>query len=115
MFFFWLQGLNFKTFGRFHKQLGFGKLNVKSPSKECKQLLKEKQEEDCKASDEALDRFEVTLGKLMERLSNKEETFLLVLAINAFVEAGKGLIAFNFREERAPCIGERTISVIFFC
>ena len=83
-----------------HKQLGFGKLNVKSPSKECKQLLKEKQEEKSKASNEALERFEVALGKLTERLSNAEETFLLALATTAFVEAGKGLIAFNFGEER---------------
>ena len=73
---------------------------MKSPSKECKQLLKEKQEEKSKASNEALERFEVALGKLTERLSNAEETFLLALATTAFVEAGKGLIAFNFGEER---------------
>ena len=90
----------FKVFGRFHKQLGFGKLNVKSPSKECKQLLKEKQERNSKASNEALEWFEVALRKLMERLSNEEETFLLALATNAFVEAGKNLVAFNFTEER---------------
>ena len=46
-------------FGRFHKQLGVGKLNVRSPSKECRQLLKEKQEENAKASIEALEWFEV--------------------------------------------------------
>ena len=90
----------FKVFGRFHKQLGIGKLNVKSPSKECKQLLKEKQERNSKASNEALEWFEVALRKLMERLSNEEETFLLALATNAFVEAGKNLVAFNFTEER---------------
>ena len=72
---------------------------MKSPSKECKQLLKEKQEEKSKASNEALESFEVALGKLTERLSNAEETFLLALATTGFVEAGKG-IAFNFGEER---------------
>ena len=54
-----LHDLNFKMFGRFHKQLGVGKLNVRSPSKECRQLLKEKQEENAKASNEALEWFEV--------------------------------------------------------
>ena len=62
--------------------------------------MKEKQERNSKASNEALEWFEVALRKLMERLSNEEETFLLALATNAFVEAGKALIAFNFREER---------------
>ena len=42
----------------------------------------------------------MALLKLVERLSNEEETFLLALATNAFVEASKGLIAFNSREER---------------
>ena len=87
-------------FCRFHKQLGIGKLNVKSPSKECKLLLKERQEQNAKASNEAFDCFEVALGKLTERLSSKDGTFLLTLATNAFVEAGKNLVAFNFTEER---------------
>ena len=73
---------------------------MKSPSKECKQLLKAKQEESAKASNETMDWFELALKKLTERLSNEEETFLLTLATNAFVEAGKSLIAFNFKEER---------------
>ena len=42
----------------------------------------------------------MALRKLVERLSSEEETFLLALATNAFVEASKGLIAFNSREER---------------
>ena len=63
--------------------------------------MKAKQEESAKASNETMDWFELSLKKLRERLSNEEEeTFLLALATNAFVEAGKGLIAFNLREER---------------
>ena len=63
--------------------------------------MKSKQEESAKASNEAMDWFELALEKLIERLSNEEEeSFLLALATNAFVEAGKGLIAFNLKEER---------------